>query len=324
MPREWIDIVKREAWPPGAPAVAWSETLHRYGMSAISRLPAGRCFSWRAYNYILLRAGPERYLGRTFFGAEFECNLKDLIQRSIYYFGIWEPEISTYILQKLQSGDVFLDIGANIGYDALLGAFCVGQSGQVIAIEASPDIFEMLKSNITRNNCNNITAICAAVSDTTEKIPLYAGPPNNIGMTTTDATRSLRYNTSLKYAGDFDAAPVESLVSRSLLKRVKLIKIDIEGGETKILNHFLDSVCLYSEDVEILVELAQAATDKEWSEFNALLTRFRSNGFRCYALNDKYDINTYLTPTLMTGPTEITSYPTKQTDVLLSRSVPSS
>ena len=294
MTREWIDIVKRETWPPGAAAVSWSETLHRYGMSAISRLPVGRRFSWRAYNYILLRAGPERYLGRTFFGAVIECNLKDLIQRSIFYFGIWEPEISTYILRRLQPGDVFLDIGANIGYDALLAAFCVGQSGQVIAIEASPDIFKMLRNNIVRNRCDNITAVCAAVSDTNEKIPLYAGPPNNIGMTTTDATRSLRYNTSLKYAGDFDAAPIESLVGRDMLKRVKLIKIDIEGGETKIITHFLDSLGFYSEDVEILVELAQAASDEEWIQFNALLRRFRSNGFRCYALNDKYDINSYL------------------------------
>ena len=48
-------------------------------------------------------------------GARMTGNTRDLIQRHLYYFGTWEPNISRWIDATLQPGDGFSDIGGNIG-----------------------------------------------------------------------------------------------------------------------------------------------------------------------------------------------------------------
>ena len=50
----------------------------------------------------------------------FICNLHDMIQSYIFNFGVWEPESTAIITRNFASGDVFVDVGANIGYDWLL------------------------------------------------------------------------------------------------------------------------------------------------------------------------------------------------------------
>jgi protein-L-isoaspartate O-methyltransferase len=59
----------------------------------------------------------------------------------IFHFGIWEPEISYLTIELLDEGDVYVDVGANIGYDTLLASSLVGSSGKVVSIEAAPAIF---------------------------------------------------------------------------------------------------------------------------------------------------------------------------------------
>jgi len=290
------------------------QRLHRLIMAIISRMPLARQFSWRAYNYVLMRTGVKRYLACTYFGAMIDCDLNDLIQRMIFYFGVWEPEITCLIQQRLRSGGTFLDIGANIGYDTLLAASCVGPGGHVIAIEASPPIFALLKTNLQRNRCRNVTALNAAVNDTEGKIALYEGPSRNIGMTTTMAERGFSHLT------DVDGAPLEKLLDPQLLKRVTLIKIDVEGVETRILSHLLNTLNRYADDVEIIVELAQANSEKDWQQLDKLLAGFRAAGFYAYSVTNNYDVDWYLAWRAPSRPIEIASYPHTQSDVLLTRS----
>ena len=51
----------------------------------------------------------------------------------------------------LQRGDVFVDVGANIGYFSVLAACLVGEGGQVFAFEPDPDNFRLLRDNVALN-----------------------------------------------------------------------------------------------------------------------------------------------------------------------------
>ena len=75
----------------------------------------------------------------------------DLIQRYVYYFGVWEPTISQWFKGYVRPGDIVVDVGANIGWYTLLAAQRVGPEGQVVAIEASPTIAEHLRANLALN-----------------------------------------------------------------------------------------------------------------------------------------------------------------------------
>ena len=71
-----------------------------------------------------------RFVARTTFGAAIAGNTKDLIQRHIFYFGVWEPNLTGFLTTRLNRGDVFVDVGANIGYFSLLASRLVGRRGK--------------------------------------------------------------------------------------------------------------------------------------------------------------------------------------------------
>jgi FkbM family methyltransferase len=57
---------------------------------------------------------------------------------------------------KPKLGDVFVDIGAYMGYGTLKAAQLIGSKGIVFAFEADKQNFEILKLNIEENNLNNV------------------------------------------------------------------------------------------------------------------------------------------------------------------------
>jgi FkbM family methyltransferase len=71
------------------------------------------------------------------------------------------------VLNHLSEGDIFVDVGANIGIYTILAAKRVGPSGMVIAIEPSRREFVRLLKNIELNSAHNVLPICAAASERT-------------------------------------------------------------------------------------------------------------------------------------------------------------
>ena len=70
------------------------------------------------------------------------------VSRQLRESGIWEPYESRLLLDSLQPGAVFLDVGANLGYFSLLAADRVGPAGKVVAIEPDPANFLLLQRSI--------------------------------------------------------------------------------------------------------------------------------------------------------------------------------
>ena len=51
------------------------------------------------------------------------------------YFGMTEPEQTSAFVATLKNGQVFFDVGANVGYCTILGSRIVGSRGRVLAFE---------------------------------------------------------------------------------------------------------------------------------------------------------------------------------------------
>src|SRR5262249_45653444 len=133
-------------------------------------------FFWRA----------RRYTARTKFGAVMTGQSKDFVQRYIYYFGVWEPNLTEFIRRRLAANPsrrTFVDVGANVGYFTLLASRLL-PLGQVVAIEAFPSIYEELLRNIYLNNCSNIRAVPFAATERTEQLSMFYAGPLNEGRTT--------------------------------------------------------------------------------------------------------------------------------------------
>ena len=142
---------------------------------------------------------------------------------SISTFGVYEPETTLLIERTLNPGDVFLDIGANIGWYTLLAARLVGETGKVFAFEPEPANFALLQRNVALNGYHNVELVQKAVSDRNQTMTLY--------LCASDKGSHALYESS----HDGQSVEVEALrlddYFSAYAGRIDLIKMDIEGSE---------------------------------------------------------------------------------------------
>jgi FkbM family methyltransferase len=281
---------------------------HKTAISWIERAPAFNLSLLRTYNTVLrLVGGP--YRTKTYFGSTMICDPLDFVQHCVLHFGVWEPNTSALIEKLLSPGDVCVDVGANVGFDTLLASHLVGPRGSVIAIEASPKTFDLLSRNMRENDASNIRLVHKAVSDRQGVLNLYGGPPSNRGMTTTLASRNLEFETTV------EALPLDQILTVEERSGLRLIKMDIEGGEGPVMRRFLDTLELYPDFVNLIVEVTPS---EEWS---GIFRRMRSAGFSAYLIENSYSREWYIKQRHQLMPVQpIQDIPTDQeSDILFTR-----
>ncbi len=93
----------------------------------------------------------------------------ELVTRPLLEVGYWDPGISALLKRVLKPGMTFVDAGANIGWFSVLGSRLVGPEGQVFAVEPDPLNLSILRANLSRHGCSNVTVLpFAAWSERTE------------------------------------------------------------------------------------------------------------------------------------------------------------
>ena len=274
------------------------------------------------YRSLCIRAavwGPLTVDGTTDDGIRLRCRLPDLIQLYVYLFGVWEPDLAAFLRGRLRAGDNFIDVGANVGCVSALASGLVGPHGSVVAIEPSPAVITALEETVARNDLTNVRLVAAAVSDDCQELSLFAGPRHNIGATATVAHRGLRE------AGRVEAAPLGSLVTHEELANARLIKVDVEGAEDRVLAGMVACLDALPADAELVVELSP----KWWSDPHLrpidVLGPFIDRGFHIYLLPNDYRAWRYLWPNDVGAPQRLRDFRVLQRrvgrlDVVLSRS----
>ena len=142
------------------------------------------------------------------------------------------------IRRELREGDVFCDIGANIGLYSLMAAARVGSGGQVFAFEPLAANFASLVENIRANGYwNRITPLSAALTDTPGLFPFHyiSLEPGSSGSQLHDAvddseTPFQPLVTEMKYGTSLDA-----LIESGSVRHPDVVKIDVDGNEARIL-----------------------------------------------------------------------------------------
>ena len=73
------------------------------------------------------------YVVKDIQGSKMLLNLNDAgISRELYFTGVHEPESTTQYKKELRPGMTTFELGANIGYYALIGARAIGDTGRII------------------------------------------------------------------------------------------------------------------------------------------------------------------------------------------------
>jgi FkbM family methyltransferase len=152
-------------------------------------------------------------------------NPQEHIQQQLFWYGSYESEIGELLTRIIKAGDVFLDVGANIGYFSLLVAK-TEPAAKVFAFEPSSHAFEKLEKHIKDNDLKNIVAINAAVGENDETGILFLADADNEGMSSLKEPEN--------YSGKKQEIKIispDNWFIRSGLEIISIIKIDVEGSE---------------------------------------------------------------------------------------------
>ncbi len=157
-------------------------------------------------------------------GLRMRVRLDDYIGNFVYYWGCWEPDETWVLEQFLRPGDVFVDVGANVGYFSLVAAKLVGPSGRVIAFEPTPPTLDRLRDNIALNDLANIEVQAAAVFDQETTVTISQPHDANTG------ANSIRPNANPDAPSwQVPAVRLDRALPAGL--PIRLLKVDVEGAD---------------------------------------------------------------------------------------------
>jgi FkbM family methyltransferase len=155
------------------------------------------------------------------------------------YFNLVEPEQTEIFAKNLDSGDVFFDVGANVGYYTVLGSRLVGERGQIVSFEPLVRNLSHLYRHVTINKLQNVSIIPSACSDKISLESFSSGQNTAMGYLTNEdklEKNSVSNNLTLVSTVTLDA------VAERLKIVPKVIKIDVEGAELSVLRGARETV----------------------------------------------------------------------------------
>lgn len=103
-----------------------------------------RLSRWRIIHYLVLaRLGWRGRAKRmTFWGDPLHFHTDDRGSLGLVTFGYEETALTSLMLAALQPGMRFVDIGAHVGFQSMLGAELVGKSGRGVSFEPQRQILQ--------------------------------------------------------------------------------------------------------------------------------------------------------------------------------------
>jgi len=175
----------------------------------------------------------------------------------------FEVEVSDVLAET--SGQLFVDVGANIGrYTILLAP----KYQRVMAIEPEPNNLAALKRSVQEARLENVTFVQCVVSNVNENVELFFGRHPG-----THTIMSSAYEHGIN-------VPAKTLdILLSLEESIDLIKVDVEGAEWKVLSGAKE---IMGRIRSWLIELHDLERREE------LKSLMHSFGYECRWLNGKH------------------------------------
>ncbi|MBI2890126.1 MAG: FkbM family methyltransferase [Nitrospirae bacterium] len=154
----------------------------------------------------------------------------DLRREKTYWLGTYEPGVEAALTNRLRPGDTAFDVGAYVGYLALLMAHLVGPEGRVVAFEAHPDALSRLNEHIHANKTRHVRSVGLALSDR-QGTAWMSSPPgmdpreNSIRRADQPAGKVRSSAGAVRVRTD----TLDHWLARNPASPPRLLKIDIEG-----------------------------------------------------------------------------------------------
>lgn len=197
---------------------------------------------------------------------------------------LYEIEVCDYMRRVLREGDVFIDVGSNIGYFEGIVSELVGESGHIYAFEPQP-IKVPPHKNITFNQL-----ACGARN---EKVKLLVA--GGLGTGSSIVKEFLEYN-ALKVEKEIEVAMVrlDDYIKERRIGDIKLIKIDVESYEFEVLKGLSGYFDAGNRPIIICevhgFEVVKAVFGKDIKEFMGYMASYGYEAYNIWLPDQKVDL----------------------------------
>jgi FkbM family methyltransferase len=211
------------------------------------------------------------------FGVRIRLHFDSELSRLIY-LDDFEPTERKFLKAYLTPGDFFVDVGANIGLFSLIAAQLVGPSGRVFAFEPTRQIYDRLTNNVRLNHFQHISCLRLALSDRVGHQSLFVSEDGF------DAWNSFARPVAGQSFGH-ERVECETLdhfvVEHDLLGRITMMKLDVEGWETRVLAGAKQTLSRKDAPL-LLVEFTDAVATSAGSSCKMLYNMLEDFGYRTF------------------------------------------
>lgn len=218
-------------------------------------------------------------------GVDMILTLEDRgISRQLLIYGKRETLTIEYLLGSglLSEGDAVLDIGANIGFYALLESRLVGEQGIVYAVEPVSSNIQVLRRCLELNKCTNVETYQLAMGDKDGTITIHVSDQSNLS--------TIDREPSVNYIRDEQVGLMTVDTFLRDKKFPKLIRMDVEGYEYEIVKGMRKTL---EGDSHLLIELHGFLMDN--GQINELFDILIDSGYgiKYCVIDYLFNINKY-------------------------------
>ncbi len=197
-----------------------------------------------------------------------------VLQVSRLYACEKEPETVAWIEAYVKPGDVFYDIGANVGAYSFVAYAATDGHARIYAFEPSFSTFAALSYNVMLNRCEGrITPLHMALSDTTEMQEFrYSAIGPGAAMHALGREQERQLCSPRTYAQEILTYRLDDLIAQFGLPWPNHLKLDVDGAERRVL---LGSANILAKPTlrSILVEVDD--NEDPGHEIERMLTSYR-------------------------------------------------
>ncbi len=212
---------------------------------------------------------------RWYFGLRFNHHLSGDMSQCTYVDGRYEPNEMYAMAKLLGPGMCVVDVGANAGLFTLMAAKLVGAEGAVHAFEPSPRDRNRLLGNISANGLSNVQVHAAGLGRGRGKAVLTVSGADHPGHNTIGG---FAYAADVRaYSVEVDITSLDDFANAEKLTRLDLLKIDVEGSETAVLQGAQESLRKFRP--VIVAEASEASLRQLGTSVSELLQLLRDSDY---------------------------------------------
>lgn len=207
-------------------------------------------------------------------GLDLELDLRDNLQALLFFGGTYEPRVVEFLDEELRQGDVFIDVGAHIGWHSLVAAQRLTElgGGAVVAFEPTTDSADKIRVAAARNRLS-VEVVQVALGEDDGETALFSDPNYDEH----DAGVRSQYGKG-RLVERVAVVSFDHWVAQRGLPRMDLVKMDVEGAEPAVIKGMKESLRTFRPRA-LIVEVKRYSFERAATEESALLELVESLGY---------------------------------------------